>query len=131
MKSCSERSLELPRRTHSGRYLEAVRRRFAVWILDTTAANYDRAWLDYQYEIGLRHTRARKNATDDVSSTAEVVHLRYLIAFIVPLTATMRPFLAKKGHSTDEVERMHQAWFKAVTLTAALWAQPYVPAQDF
>jgi hypothetical protein len=113
------------------RYLEGVRRRFAAWILDTTAANYDRAWLDYQYEVGLRHTRAKKNLTDDVRPGAEVVHLRYLIAFIVPLTATMKPFLAKKGHAPDEVERMHQAWFKAVTLTAALWTQPYVPAQDF
>jgi len=54
------------------------------------------------------------------------VPLRYIIAFIYPLTATMRDFLAKKGHSNDQVEAMHQAWFKAVTLQAALWARPYV-----
>lgn len=112
-----------------GAYLAAVRKRFGAWILDTTAARYDRAWLDYQYEIGLRHTRIEKNQTD--GSTADVIHLRYLIAFIVPLTATMRPFLAKKGHSAEQVEAMHQAWFKAVTLTAALWAQPYLPAGDY
>jgi hypothetical protein len=29
------------------------------------------------------------------------------------------------------VEQMHQAWFKAVTLTAVHWSQPYVAAQDF
>lgn len=112
-------------------YLAAVRRRFGAWILDTTAARYDRAWLDYQYEIGLRHTRTKKNQTDGVRSTSDVIHLRYLIAFIVPLTVTMRPFLAKKGHSPEQVEAMHQAWFKAVTLTATLWAQPYLPAEDF
>lgn len=112
-------------------YLAAVRKRFGAWILDTTAARYDRAWLDYQYEIGLRHTRIKKNQTDGVRSTADVIHLRYLIAFIVPLTATMRPFLAKKGHTPEQVEAMHQAWFKAVTLTATLWAQPYLPAADF
>lgn len=114
-----------------GRYLEAVRRRFGAWILDTTAADYDRSWLDYQYEIGLRHTRSGKNRTDGVESTAEVIHLRYLIAFVVPLTLTMKPFLARKGHPAADVDRMHQAWFKAVTLTAALWTQPYVAAADY
>lgn len=112
-------------------YLAAVRKRFGAWILDTTAARYDRAWLDYQYEIGLRHTRLKKNQTDGVRSSSDVIHLRYLIAFIVPLTATMRPFLGKKGHAPEQVEAMHQAWFKAVTLTATLWAQPYLPAADF
>ncbi len=112
-------------------YLAAVRRRFGQWIRDTCAAQYDRHWLDYQYEIGLRHTRLKKNKTDSVRSASDVIHLRYMVAFIVPLTATMKPFLAKKGHAADEVERMHQAWFKAVTLTTALWSQAFVPAQDF
>jgi hypothetical protein len=115
----------------SAHYLAAVRKRFGQWIRDTTAANYDRAWLDYQYEIGLRHTRAKKNRTDAVPSSADVVHLRYLVAFVVPITATVKPFLAKKGHSAADVERMHQAWFKAVTLTVVLWSQPYLPKQDF
>ena len=114
-----------------GEYLAAVRRRFGQWIRDTTAAHYDRAWLDYQYEIGLRHTRIKKNKTDGVQSAADVIHLRYLVAFIVPLTATMKPFLMKKGHDAATVDAMHQAWFKAVTLTAVLWSQPFVPAQDF
>ena len=38
-------------------YLAAVRRRFGRWILDTARAEFDQAWLDYQYEIGVRHTR--------------------------------------------------------------------------
>ena len=114
-----------------GAYLGAVRQRFGQWIRDTTAAKFDRAWLDYQYEVGLRHTRMKKNKTDGVASTSDVIHLRYLIAFIYPLTATVRPFLARKGHAEAEVEAMFQAWFKAVTLTAVLWSQPYVPAQDF
>jgi hypothetical protein len=112
-------------------YLKAVRKRFAAWILETTAAGYDRKWLDRQYEIGLRHTRAKKNKTDGVKSPADVVHLRYMIAFIVPLTITMKPFLARKGHSRHEVESMERAWLKAVTLTAALWTQPYVAQADY
>lgn len=114
-----------------GSYLAAVRKRFGQWIRDTAGAKFDREWLDYQYEIGLRHTRVKKNKTDGVQSTSDVIHLRYLIAFIYPITATVRPFLAKKGHSESDVERMFQAWFKAVTLTAVLWSQPYVASQDF
>ena len=106
-------------------YLETVRARFAQWIVDTCSRNRDQQWLDYQHEIGLRHTAAKKNRTDGVNSTASEIKLRYVIAFIVPLTVTIRPFLAEQGADADEVEAMYQAWFKAVTLTAALWAEPY------
>jgi len=112
-------------------YLAGVRRRFGQWIRDTCAARYDRAWLDYQYEIGLRHTAAKKNRSDGVSSAASEIHLRYLIAFIVPITATIKPFLAKKGHSPAEIEAMHAAWFKSITLQVTLWSMPYVAASSF
>jgi Protoglobin len=112
-------------------YLAAVRLRFGQWIRDTCAARYDRAWLDYQEEIGLRHTRAAKNRTDGVQAEVPLIHLRYLLAFVVPLTLTIRPFLSRKGHGAEAVDRMAQAWFKAVTLTAVLWARPYVPADNF
>lgn len=81
--------------------------------------------MDYQEEIGLRHTREKKNTTDGVASV-DNIPLRYLIAFVYPITATMRDFLGKKGHSSEQVEAMHQAWFKAVTLHVALWSRPYV-----
>ncbi|MEC5180490.1 protoglobin domain-containing protein [Arthrobacter sp. CG_A4] len=106
-------------------YLGAVRARFAQWIVDTCSRDHDQQWLDYQHEIALRHTAAKKNLTDGVSSTASEITLRYIIAFIVPLTATIRPFLTGQGADADEVEAMYQAWFKSVTLTAALWAEPY------
>ena len=105
-------------------YLEAVRRRFGQWILDTCRRPYDRDWLNYQHEIGLRHHRTKKNQTDRVDS-APHIPLRYLIAFIYPITATIRPFLEKKGHSADDVEKMHQAWFKSVVMQVALWSLPY------
>ena len=108
-----------------GGYLSAVRRRFGRWIRDTCSARYDRDWLDYQEEIALRHTPAKKNRTDDVPSADDHVPLRYVIAFIVPITATIRPFLAAKGHGGDDLEKMHDAWFKAVTLQVALWSRPY------
>lgn len=111
-------------------YLAAVRKRFGQWILDTCNRPYDQAWLNYQQEIGLRHERTKKNQTDGVNSVP-LINYRYLVAFISPITATIKPFLAKKGHSPDEVEKMHQAWFKAVVLSVALWSAPYVKEGEF
>lgn len=115
----------------SAEYLNAVRRRFGQWIRDTCAARYDRPWLNYQHEIGLRHTSAKKNKTDGISSAAQSIHLRYLIAFIVPITATIRPFLGKKGHSPNDIEGMHAAWFKSITLQVTLWSMPFVAPSSF
>ncbi|KAB8332312.1 protogloblin ApPgb [Scytonema tolypothrichoides VB-61278] len=111
-------------------YLNRVRRRFGQWIIDTCTRPYDQAWLDYQHEIGLRHTAAKKNQTDQVQAVP-VVHMRYIITFIYPITATIRPFLAARGHSPAEVEAMFNAWFKAVALQAALWCAPYVAPADY
>jgi Protoglobin len=107
-----------------GEYLERVRARFAQWVRDVCARPHDGAWRDYQHEIGLRHTRAKKNQTDGVDSVPEIA-LRYVVAFIFPITATMRSFLASKGHGSEDVDGMHTAWFKAVVLHVCLWCQPY------
>lgn len=108
------------------RYLERVRGRFGQWIRDTCQRPYDEQWLAYQQEIGVRHVPAGKNRTDEVESTSHVP-LRYLIALLYPVTATIRPFLEKSGRSTDEVDAMHEAWRKSVTLQIALWSRPYAP----
>ena len=79
------------------RYLDAVRRRFGRWILDTARAEFDQAWLDYQHEIGVRHTRRGKNRTDGVQA-ADHIPLRYVLALLVPITTTLKPFLADRGH---------------------------------
>jgi len=113
-----------------GDYLGAVRRRFAQWILDTARANYDQNWLDYQHEIGLRHHRAKKNTTDGAPST-DIVPFRNLFAVIFPVTFTLRPFLAGKGHSADEVEKMQAAWVKSCLLQVTLWSHPYIKDGDF
>ena len=107
-----------------GDYLAGVRGRFALWIRDLTERDFDQQWLDYQNEIALRHTD-KKNVTDGVDSPSPHVPLRHLIALIVPVTVTIRPFLENGDADADEVEAMYQAWFKAVTLTVALWSQPY------
>lgn len=106
-------------------YLAAVRKRFGQWILDTADASYDQAWLDYQYEIGLRHTSPKKNQTDQADSVPSV-SFRYLPALTIPVTTTLKPFLAKKGAPAADVEKMHAAWVKSVLMQTILWSHPYV-----
>jgi Protoglobin len=106
-------------------YLARVRARFGQWVHDLCRRDWDQEWLDYQEEIALRHTESKKNRTDDAEGAPVEIPLRYMIAFIYPITATVREFLAKKGHDEAQVEAMHQAWFKAVTLSVVLWSRPY------
>jgi len=111
-------------------YLASVRKRFGQWILDTAAAEYDQAWLDYQNEIGLRHHRTKKNRTDNIAAV-EHINFSHMQALIYPITSTLKPFLAKKGHGAADVEKMHQAWLKSVLLQVILWSHPYVRDGDF
>ena len=111
-------------------YLGRVRKRFARWILDTTAANYDQTWLDYQHEIGRRHHRTGKNEADNAPAV-DHIHFRYLVAFVYPISATVKPFLANKGHTAETVEKMHAAWTKSVLMQAILWSHPYIRDGDF
>lgn len=113
-----------------GAYLDAVRKRFALWILDTADANHDQKWLDWQHEIGLRHNRLKKNQTDRAPSVAQI-NFRYLPALTIPITTTLKPFLAKKGASVADVEKMHAAWVKSVLLQTILWSQPYIKDGEF
>lgn len=114
-----------------GDYLASVRGRFGRWIADLCLREHDATWLAYQDEIARRHHPSGKNLADNVDSLSGHVPLRHLLALIVPITVTVREFLetgVQEG-TTDEagVEAMYQAWMKAVTLSATLWARPYSP----
>jgi hypothetical protein len=47
------------------------------------------------------------------------------------VTFTLRPFLAKKGHPAEEVQKMYEAWVKSCLLQVTLWSRPYVKDGDF
>lgn len=111
-------------------YLNGVRKRFGQWILDTANAEYDQDWLNYQYEIGLRHHSSKKNTTDNVKSVP-IIHVHYIFALLIPITTTLRPFLEKNGHSRDDVDRMQDAWRKSVLMQVILWSQPYIKSGEF
>ena len=109
-------------------YKAAVKPRFVQWVKDVFARPFDQAWLDYQEEIALRHTPAKKNETDHVAAPP-VVPLRYLLAFAAPALLSARAHLQAKKLSIDEIDAMHAAWTKAVILSLTLWSRPYAKAE--
>lgn len=47
------------------------------------------------------------------------------------MITTTRQFLRGHGHSAEDVDRMHDAWTKAVLLHVTVWTRAYVPAGDW
>lgn len=105
-------------------YLARVRGRFERWVMDLCTRNFDARWLAYQEEIGLRHT-SKKNETDSVDSPASHVPMSDMLALIVPVTLSVRDFLAQEESDTAQLDLMQNAWFKAVTVSLVLWTRPY------
>lgn len=105
-------------------YLAGVRARFGQWIRDLCQRDWDASWLAQQEEIALRHN-GRMGQADGVDTQHSVIPLRYLVAFVVPITITIRPFLEQSGATPADVQSMHDAWFKAVALTVVLWSRPH------
>jgi hypothetical protein len=105
-------------------YKAMAKERFKQWIIDVCCKPYDQDWLNYQHEIGLRHTYEKKNKTDNASAPPHIP-LRYIIAFTAVVNDTIKPFLARQGHSLGVIEKMHKAWCKAVILHVTLWSRAY------
>jgi len=104
-------------------YKAGVKRRFVQWVVDVATRPHDRAWLNYQEEIGLRHTPAKKNKADG-GHTPSLVPLRYLLAF-VPVVTDVRRFLEAAIADPAELTAVERAWTKAVHLHVTLWSRPY------
>jgi hypothetical protein len=106
-------------------YKAAVKTRFVQWVADLCTKPFDEAWVNYQHEIGLRHTPAKKNRTDG-AHTPTVVPLRYVLAFMAPVQQSIGPFLTGKGLDDQESARVQAAWSKAFLLAVTLWSRAYV-----
>ncbi len=104
-------------------YKAQVKRRFVQWVIDVALRPHDRDWLNYQEEIGLRHTPAKKNATD-ARHTPPLVPLRFLLGF-VPVVLPIGSFFAAKIQDEMELKKLGEAWTKAVILHVTLWSRPY------
>ena len=104
-------------------YKAAVKSRFVQWVVDVATRPHDQAWLDYQEEIGLRHTPEKKNKTDG-RPTPPLVPLRYLLAF-VPVVTSVRHFFESAVPDRTQLDAIERAWTKAVHLHITLWARPF------
>jgi hypothetical protein len=104
-------------------YKAAVKHRFVHWVVDVATRPHDQAWLNYQEEIGLRHTPEKKNKTDG-RHTPAFVPLRYLLAFI-PVVTNVQRFFDPAIADPEERAALERAWTKAVHLHVTLWSRPY------
>ncbi len=104
-------------------YKAAVKRRFVQWVVDVAARPHDQTWLNYQEEIGLRHTPEKKNQADG-RHTPAFVPLRYMLAFI-PVVTNVQQFFDPAIADPEERVALERAWTKAVHLHVTLWSRPY------
>ncbi len=86
--------------------------------------------LDYQHEIGLRHTRAGKSVTDHADAPSHIP-MRYLLAFTSVVIITSRDFLARYNHDPGQADRMHAAFTKSVLLHVTVWTRAYVGSDNW
>jgi hypothetical protein len=107
------------------KYAAASRTRLVRWIVDICTRAYDQAWLDYQHEIGQRHTHTKKNLTDGAESP-EHIPMRYLLAFLPNVLESAREMLVRVGYRGVQLEATHAAWYRAVILHVTLWTRAYV-----
>ena len=119
-----------PDGTPNPAYSAASKPRFDRWIIDACTRPLDQNWLDYQQEIGLRHSRAKKNKTDNADSL-EQIPMRYLLAFAAVVIATARDYLAARGAPPEQVDRMHVAFTKSVMLHVTVWTRAYVDGTNW
>lgn len=103
-------------------YKNRVKRRFVQWVIDVATRPHDLDWRNYQEEIGLRHTPAKKNATDQ-KQTPPLVPLRYLLGFIPVVLPIERFFIDIEDQGRRNA--IQTAWTKAVVLHVTLWTRAY------
>jgi hypothetical protein len=93
-------------------YKARVKQRFVQWVRDVCFRPHDQAWLDYQEEIGKRHTPLKKNHTDH-AATPPGVPLRYLIAFTATVITSIRTFAREHGAQQSDLDDFEASWSRA------------------
>ena len=69
--------------------------------MDVTVRPHDRDWINYQEEIGLRHTPAKTNKSDN-EDTPPLVPLRYLLRLVPVLLAFISGLVREKRRSSKK-----------------------------
>jgi len=113
-----------PNGKRDNEYAAKVKPRFVQWVINASIRVHDEMRLNYQEEIGLRHTPAKKNRTDQ-RETPPLVRLRFLLAFVPLVTIGAEKFFGEAGVRGEELDKLTEAWTKAVHLHVTLWTRPY------
>lgn len=108
-------------------YLHTLRPRFSDWI--RSLCQHPVTGQFHRFEEMISRHLQEKSTDSGKQDAISLVYLRYLITFIYPVTNSSLDYLSRKGHSRQEVAKMHQAWFKAVCMSVALWIYPAAGTQ--
>lgn len=103
-------------------YLNSLRPHFKAWITALCNRRDSHRWWEFEERIA-RQLQLRNVPLDDLHAISPV-YLRYMTTFVFPVSEAGRYFINSAGYSRAEAAAMHQAWFKAVSLSALLWIYP-------
>ncbi|WP_160712373.1 protoglobin domain-containing protein [Chitinophaga solisilvae] len=103
-------------------YVHSLRPHFREWISSLCRRSESMRWWEFEEKI-IRQLQLRNIPVDDLDPLSPLF-LRYLSTFVFPVSEAGRYFLNNTGYGSDDIEKMHQAWFKAVSLSALLWLYP-------
>lgn len=103
-------------------YLQTLRPHFHQWIIDLCTRQEGNSW--WQFEERIAAQLQLKPVSDGHMEPLPLIYLRYLSTFIYPVSEAGRPYLSAHNHPVAEVERMQQAWFKAISFSVLLWVYP-------
>lgn len=103
-------------------YLNNLRPHFKAWIMTLCNRQDSHRWWEFEERIA-RQLQLRNVPLDDLHPLSPV-YLRYMTTFVFPVSEAGRFFINSAGYNEAEVAAMHQAWFKAVSLSALLWIYP-------
>jgi hypothetical protein len=104
-------------------YLQSLRPHFRQWITDMCTRQEGNTWWQFEERIAAQLQLKPSSGGDDMAPLP-MEYLRYLSTFIYPVAEAGRPYLSRHGHPAAEVERMQQAWFKAISFSVLLWVYP-------
>jgi hypothetical protein len=103
-------------------YIKDLQPQFESWLNSLCFPPQNEKWLKYEQLINNHY--ADKSITQFDMTSIPVVFFRYLVTFIYPATASVRTFLSNKEQEPALLDKMQQAWFKAVCLSVILWCYP-------
>jgi hypothetical protein len=101
-------------------YLQSLRPEFRKWINNLCTREEGTRWWLFEEHIAAELEQTNHSEPGSLP----VIFLRYLTTFIYPVSEAVRTFLNGHGYPESDVERMQQAWFKAISFSVLLWIYP-------